>query len=195
MNHRFVWDSFADVGEGSFAAVRVRVAALGHEGPAAETADFLLANGPAAAGIELVRGPTSRTSRATARSSFWRTAASTAGVVLWGETPDLGHVARGSGPGVPEPATERAVRLDGLEPGRTCFYRVADGNRPLSPLETLAAGGAALELPEDLLLLLGGDPHPSSRTTSGARTPPTSRRSSSRSCRPRCATRSARRAS
>jgi len=138
-SHRFVWDSFADVGERSFAAVRLRVSPDGRGAKPGETGDFPLQNAGPVPGIRLVRGPYLQSVTTSRALVVWRTAQPTEGRVLWGEKPALGRVADSGSGG---PATEHAVSLEGLAAGRHYFYRVAAGDEPLSPLERFRAAPA-----------------------------------------------------
>ncbi len=136
--HRFVWDSFRDLGETFAPAAQVRMwVATAAQSAGAATFDFPLNNASAGPGLLLARGPYLQSVTASEARVVWRTSQPADGAVAWGETPALGRIA----PGAPA-QVEHEVLLSGLDPGREYWYQALANGLPIAPVERFRAAAA-----------------------------------------------------
>jgi predicted phosphodiesterase len=137
-SHRFVWDSFGDLGEVFVAGVMARVSMVSVTGALEDiVGPFPLNNERATSAVLLSRGPYVQDALPNSAVIVWTTTVPTSGHVEWGRTEALGSTAFTTAPG-----TQHEVELTGLNPGETYHYRVVSNGQPLAPTARFRSANA-----------------------------------------------------
>lgn len=119
----FVWDSGADVGADVFPQVRVRVRPV--NGLAAESAPFMVDNGPFDSDAQITRRPYLQSMTGSSVMIIWKTDNRRPSVVEFGA-----DLALGQSEAVAGTRTTHEITLTNLTPGTEYCYRIAGVNGP-----------------------------------------------------------------